>query len=49
MSPIKLDKYIREQFDNIPNIKMLCVDINVNPQCDEWMNGNIRVVFEKLN
>ena len=49
ITPEVSDRYVREQFDNISNIKMLCVDIDVNQVTDEWMNGNIRVVFEKLN
>jgi hypothetical protein len=43
-----LDSYIRSQFDNIEDIKFLCVDIDLSVP-DEWMDGNIRVVFEKIS
>jgi hypothetical protein len=48
MNSVLLDGYIREQFDSIENIKILCLDIDLTI-LDEFMNGNIRIVFEKIN
>jgi len=44
-----LDEYVRTQFDNIDNIEVLCFDSDLTLQSGDWMNGNIRVVFEKNN
>lgn len=42
----QLNRYVRTQFDNIEDIKILCLDIDPD-FIDDWMNGNIRLVFEK--
>lgn len=40
-----LDQYVRKQLDNLP-CTYLIFDVNLNP-LDEWLNGNIRLVFER--
>jgi hypothetical protein len=40
-----LDQYVRKQLDNLP-CTYLIFDVNLNP-LDEWLDGNIRLVFER--
>ena len=40
------ERWIRSQFDNFPN-KILVFDLDLTVVRDAWMNGNIRIVFEK--
>jgi hypothetical protein len=39
------DQYVRKQLDNLP-CTYLIFDVNLNP-LDEWLDGNIRLVFER--
>lgn len=41
----RLDQWIRSQFNNFPN-KILVFDVDLATQ-DAWLDGNIRIVFER--
>jgi len=43
--PDILDQYVRKQLDNLP-CTYLIFDVNLQP-LDEWLDGNIRLVFER--
>jgi len=42
----KITDYVRSVIDDMP-VKMLVIDLFMNQEMDEIMNGNIRLVFEK--
>ncbi len=45
ISNINADQWIRDQFDNFPT-KIIVFDLDLSVR-DAWMNGNIRIVFER--
>jgi len=49
ISGVELENYIRKVLDRIHNIKFLVVDVNVQLIENEFSNGNVRLVFERIN
>jgi hypothetical protein len=45
VKPDILDQYVRKQLGNLP-CTYLIFDVDMNP-IDEWLDGNVRLVFER--
>jgi hypothetical protein len=48
MDIYKLDQYIRLEFAKIPtNIEILVFDLDIFTELDNFIDGNLRIVFAK--
>jgi hypothetical protein len=48
ISGVELENYIRNVLDRIDNVKFLVVDMNIRLIENEFSNGNVRLVFERV-
>ena len=43
---VKYEQYVLDLLEKI-NVDYLIVDVDFSQQIDDWMDGNIRIVFDK--